>query len=73
MTWSGNASYIGTVYAPEAQFTLNGGGAGSTSDYQGSCIVNSVVMNGHFNFHYDENLKRTGPVSGYTVSYWKEL
>lgn len=73
LTWGGNASYIGTVYAPEASFTLNGGGNGNTSDYQGSCIVGSVTMNGHFNFHYDENLSRAGPISGYTISSWKEL
>jgi len=35
--------------------------------------VNSVVMNGHFNFHYDENLKRIGPAVGFVVSSWKEL
>jgi len=72
-TWSGNASYIGTVYAPEVNFTLNGGGNGNTSDFQCACVVNSVTMNGHFNFHYDENLLRNGPVSGYTVGSWSEL
>ena len=72
-SWSGNASYIGTVYAPEAQFTLNGGGNNSTRNYQGSCVVKSVIMNGHFNFHYDEALKHTGPVSGYTIASWREL
>jgi hypothetical protein len=72
-TWSGNSSYIGTVYAPEAVFTLNGGGNGNPSDYQGACVVNSVVMNGHFNFHYDENLSRSGPISGFTISSWREL
>ncbi|PYJ07708.1 MAG: hypothetical protein DME25_03245 [Verrucomicrobia bacterium] len=73
VTWSGNATYTGTVYAPEAQFTLTGGGNGNTSDYQGSCIVSSVVMNGHFNFHYDENLKRSGTRIGFTVAFWQEL
>ena len=73
VTWSGNATYTGTVYAPEAQFTLTGGGNGNTSDYQGSCIVSSVVMNGHFSFHYDENLKRSGTRIGFTVAFWQEL
>src|SRR4029079_4814936 len=27
MTWSGNAIYIGTVYAPQANFTASGGGS----------------------------------------------
>ena len=74
MSWSGNAQFMGTVYAPEAQFTLSGGGNPSNnSDYQGACVVQSVVMNGHFNFHYDENLKRVGPISGFTVASWREL
>jgi hypothetical protein len=73
MTWAGNSAYMGTVYAPEATFTLGGGGNSTTNDFQGACVVNSVTMNGHFNFHYDENLKRNGPKSNYTVSYWQEL
>jgi hypothetical protein len=72
ITWSGNSSYVGAVYAPEATFNLGGGGS-NTQDYQGACVVNAVAMNGHFNFHYDENLKRAGPFSGYRVASWKEL
>jgi hypothetical protein len=30
-------------------------------------------MNGHFKFHYDENLRRKGPVRGYQVVEWKEI
>lgn len=73
LTWGGNASYMGTVYAPQAVFTLNGGGANSETDYQGSCVVKSVVMTGHFNVHYDENLNRRGPVSGWIVRSWREI
>jgi len=36
-------------------------------------VVKTVTMNGKFNFHYDENLKRVGPVSGFSVTSWKEL
>lgn len=72
LTWSGNAQYMGTIYAPEATFNLGGGG-NDTMDYQGACVVGSVVMNGKFNFHYDENLKRMGPISGYRVNSWREL
>jgi len=25
-------------------------------------VVEGVFVNGHFNFHYDENLKRIGPM-----------
>jgi hypothetical protein len=72
LTWSGNNSYIGTVYAPEATFTLNGGGADAI-DYQGSAVVQSVKVNGKFNIHYDENLKRQTFPIGWTVASWQEL
>ncbi len=74
LNWSGNNEYIGTVFAPEASFTLGGGGTSKSGyDYQGSCVVLSVSMNGHFNFHYDQNLRRAGPMTGFKVSSWKEL
>jgi len=30
-------------------------------------------MNGHYNFHYDENLRRVGPGRGYIPTNWKEV
>lgn len=70
--WGGNNAYVGTVYAPQASFTCGGGG-NNTYDYQGACVVGSVNLNGHFNFHFDENLRRRGPVSAYVLSSWEEL
>ena len=72
MTWNGNNTFMGTVYAPEADFSCGGGG-NYTYDYQGACVVKSVTMNGHFNFHFDENLKRVGPIIGFQVTSWQEL
>jgi hypothetical protein len=72
LSWNGNASYAGTVYAPEAAFSLGGGGS-TPYDYQGALVVGSVSLNGHFSVHYDEYLKRGGPASGYTVASWQEL
>jgi hypothetical protein len=71
MSWTGNNAYVGTVYAPQASFKLGGGGS-DEFDYQGACVVESVVMNGHFKFHYDEQLKKT-PLTGFAVSLWEEL
>lgn len=43
------------IYAPEA--TVSGGGGGATTmDTSGAIIANSISMNGHWNFHYDESL-----------------
>ena len=69
---NGNGAYIGTVYAPEALLTFNGGGS-TTLDFQGACVVKSATLNGHFNIHYDVNLSRVGPPGSYTVASWREL
>jgi Tfp pilus assembly protein PilX len=69
---SGNASFTGTIYAPEASFSLGGGG-NNTYDFVGACVTKTVTMNGHFNFHYDENLAVAGPSKGYVATSWKEL
>ena len=46
---------MGTIYAPHADFTLGGGGK-DTIDFVGSSVTKTVKMNGHYKFHYDENL-----------------
>jgi hypothetical protein len=72
LTLGGNAAFVGTVYAPHAQLTLGGGGNNSY-DFVGASVSNSVRLNGHFNFHYDEALKRWGPRRGYTITSWNEI
>jgi len=72
VTLAGNDVFLGSIYAPNAALTVSGGGK-NTLDYQGACAVNLVGMNGHFNFHFDENLKRKGPVRGYQINSWTEL
>jgi len=69
---SGNGSFNGTIYAPQADMTLNGGG-NNTVDLVGAAVVKSATLNGHFNFHYDEALARIGPSRGYIISTWDEL
>ncbi len=69
---SGNASYVGTIYAPDADFSLGGGG-NNTYDFCGSIIARSIAVNGHFNFHFDEDLLRSGPLKGYVARSWREL
>lgn len=71
LTWGGNDEYVGTIYAPQANLFMGGGGT-LPYDYQGSCVVNSITLNGIFSFHFDENLKRRGPVSGFVVTKWEE-
>jgi hypothetical protein len=72
LAFQGNASYVGTIYAPNTAFTLGGGG-NNTYDFIGASVSKSVKMNGHFNFHYDEALKNNGMGRGYIPTSWKEM
>jgi hypothetical protein len=68
----GNGSFTGVIYAPYTAFKLGGGG-NDTQDFIGASVTASVFMNGHFNFHYDEDLARTGPRSRYRIKTWNEV
>jgi hypothetical protein len=72
LSLGGNAAFTGAIYAPDADFTLGGGG-NDTYDFVGASVTKTVKMNGHFNFHYDENLRRVGPSRGFLVTSWREL
>lgn len=71
VTMSGNSAFTGAIYAPNAALTLGGGGT-STYDFVGAAVTGSVKMNGHYNFHFDENLRRQ-TWHGYTVIAWNEI
>jgi len=72
ITYGGNSSFVGVVYAPEANLTLNGGG--NNNGLIGASITKSIdAMNGHYNFHFDEDLLSSGPSRAYVVTSWKEL
>lgn len=72
LNFSANAAFVGEIYAPSADFTLGGGG-NNTYDFIGCSVTRSAKMNGHFNFHYDENAKVDLVLFGYTVRSWNEL
>lgn len=67
----GNASFTGTIYAPQAAFSAGGGGS-DQYDCVGAVIANTISMNGHFSFHYDEALGRSGPGGGFVITSWNE-
>lgn len=70
---NGNAGFTGGIYAPEAAFKGGGGGSSHVNDTSGAMIVQSVTLNGHWNFHYDEALINFGPPRGWIASGWAEL
>ena len=70
VTFSGNSTFVGVIYAPGASVTLNGGGG--NSGLIGSLIVNDITMNGHYDIHFDESLATNGPAI-YVIQSWQEL
>jgi hypothetical protein len=60
ISFSGNGGFTGILYADNASLTLTGGGS-STYDIVGSIIAKSIIFNGHFMFHFDEDLLTAGP------------
>jgi len=71
ISFSGNGGFTGALYANNAALTLSGGGS-SSYDIVGSIIAKSVTFNGHFMFHYDEDLL-TKASRGYFAKSWAEL
>lgn len=65
ISYSGGAQFIGTVNAPQADFSLKG-----NADAYGAIIANSATMNGNTALHYDEAL--AFPYS-YIVNSWQEM
>ncbi len=71
ITLSGTSTFVGAVYAPEAVLTLNGGGA--NNNLIGAAVVQSVTLNGHYDFHYDEALGTNALNRGFVVDRWQEF
>ena len=72
ITYGGTSAFVGVVYAPEANLTLNGGG--NNNGLIGSSLTKSIIaMNGHYNFHFDEDLLNSGPSRAYVMTSWKEM
>jgi hypothetical protein len=70
--FNSNANFCGSIYAPEAYFSLGGGGS-STYNFVGKAVAQTLKMNGHFNFHFDEALKESQRATGYVAASWDEL
>jgi hypothetical protein len=61
LIYSGSSAFIGTVYAPEASFTLSGAGG-----MYGAAVVDSYTLSGTSSFHYDQALSGS---SDHTVHF----
>jgi hypothetical protein len=65
---SGNGSFTGVVYAPNADYSTVGNG-----EFFGAVVAKTATLTGNGNFHYDENLARVGPSRGFVVTSWQEF
>lgn len=76
---SGNGSFYGAVYAPDATINVSGNGA-----VYGSITGSAATINGNGGFHYDEALGNLGrfvttttgttyTTTGYTRYSWREI
>lgn len=67
---TGNNSFTGTIYAPNATITLTGSG-----DTSGSVIGSSVTVGGNGRFHYDSRLAEVEATldTSFRISAWCEL
>jgi hypothetical protein len=72
VTFDGNGEFTGVLVAPSANVKMNGGGH-SDNDFIGALIVNSVQMNGHYMFHYDEALGKNRKDGRLLISGWDEV
>src|SRR5207249_4798275 len=72
VNFQANGDFTGAIYAPNAVLGMNGGGT-TVQDFVGACVVRSVNVVGHYQFHYDEALGKFGPPSIYVITSWIEL
>jgi hypothetical protein len=66
--YSGGSPFVGTIYAPEANFESSG-----DSTFIGALMANTFDFSGPTTIHYDENLANTGPSTGFVASNWQEV
>jgi len=64
---SSGSPFVGTIYAPEADYTMNG------TTYTGASVTKTVTMQGGGNFHFDENVRNAGPLAGFVTGNSTEI
>jgi hypothetical protein len=70
--YTGGSDFVGTIYAPQAEFKMSGGGS-TTFNLIGSAVAKTVTLNGKYQVHYDESLNQFAAGAHYYVSSWQEV
>lgn len=68
---AGTASFTGTVYAPNYDIAIVGGG-NNDSSVSGAFVGRNIRMTGVSQVYYDEDLASEGLVIGYRIASWFE-
>lgn len=68
---TGNGTFIGTIYAPQASLKMSGSG-NDVLDFIGAGIFNDISGIGNFKFHYDESLSYRS-IESFVITSWQEL
>ena len=68
ISYSSGAPFVGTVNAPKANVTMNGG-----ATVYGAIIANSAKLSGGLSLHYDESLKGNPNEGRYLAASYQEL
>jgi hypothetical protein len=68
---SGNGQLNAVIYAPNADLTMNGGGASGA--VRGAAVARNITINGGSSFSYDEALADLDSSSPFGISDWEEL
>jgi hypothetical protein len=67
---AGNGGFSGTVYAPNYNIEIKGGG--TADNVFGAFVGQNIFMNGVQSVHYDEALGEGGLITGYNIVSWFE-
>ncbi len=68
VTISGNNTFVGVIYAPEASMTING----TPATIEGSVTVGTLTKNGNATVWYDTSLGTTAQ-RGFVINSWHEF
>lgn len=68
---NGNGVLTASVYAPNANVTVSGGGG--DGHIYGAIVANRATLVGNTRFHYDESLANLVEGNPYGISQWREL
>lgn len=72
ISYAGGSDFVGTIYAPQAAFTMTGGG-NTIYNLVGSAVAKTIKLNGKYQVHYDESLSQIAAGAHYYVASWQEV